>query len=106
MAGHDKGSRSDSTFDDLVVQLRVQPGDDVDLARYATDLDVGLTKEAALARLAATRERIDVLQQRLYAESKRSVVLVVQAMDAAGKDGTIRNVLSGLNPAGVRVESF
>ena len=47
-----------------------------------------------------------MLQQRLFAEEQRSVLLVLQAMDAAGKDGTIRNVLAGLNPAGVRVTSF
>ena len=49
---------------------------------------------------------LDELQQRLSAESKRSLLLVLQALDAAGKDGTIRSIFSGLNPAGVRVTSF
>ena len=106
MADHDRSTRNDTSLDRLVERLRVRPGDEVDLSEHPTDLDVDMTKEAALARLAHTSDRIDVLQQRLYAESKRSVLLVVQAMDAAGKDGTIRNVLTGLNPAGVRVESF
>jgi polyphosphate kinase 2 (PPK2 family) len=93
-------------LDDLIDDLRVGPRDDVDLRKRPTDLDFGMDKEAALARLAETRSRIDVLQQRLYAEGTRSVLLVVQAMDAAGKDGTIRNVLTGLNPAGIHVTSF
>ena len=93
-------------LDDLIDDLRVGPRDDVDLRKRPTDLDFGMDKEAALARLAETRSRIDVLQQRLYAEGTRSVLLVVQAMDAAGKDGTIRNVMTGLNPAGIHVTSF
>ena len=44
--------------------------------------------------------RLDDLHNRLWAEAKRSVLLVLQGMDAAGKDGTIRRVLSGLNPQG------
>ncbi len=100
------GNSKDSRLDDLIEGLRVTPSSELHLAKLATDDDFGMTKDEAIARLAETRDRIDVLQQRLYAESKRSVVLVVQAMDAAGKDGTIRNVLTGLNPAGIRVESF
>jgi len=52
------------------------------------------------------KARLDVLQYRLAAEERRSVLLVLQAMDAAGKDGTIRSILSGMSPAGVDVESF
>ena len=50
--------------------------------------------------------RLDELHDRLWAEAKRSVVLVLQGMDAAGKDGTIRRVLSGLNPQGCEVVNF
>src|SRR4051794_21193809 len=50
--------------------------------------------------------RLDALQERLYAEGKRSLLVVFQAMDAAGKDGTIAHVMGGLNPQGVRVTSF
>ncbi len=91
---------------ELVDRLRVDPDDGFRLADRATEDDFGMTKDEALARLAASRSRIDVLQQRLHAEGERSLLFVIQAMDAAGKDGTIRNVLSGLNPAGIRVESF
>ncbi len=100
------GQREHRALSGLVDRLRVREGDAPDLRRRPTEDDLGLSKDEALARLARTRERIDVLQQRLYAEGERSLLLVVQAMDAAGKDGTLRNVLTGLNPAGIRVTSF
>ena len=103
---HDGSPLDERRLRTAIGRLRVKPGSDLVLAKRATDDDFGMSKEQALARLADTRARIDVLQQRLYAESRRSVLLVVQAMDAAGKDGTIRNVLTGLNPAGIRVSSF
>lgn len=57
----------------------------------------------ALAELAA---EIDALQEVLYAESKRKVLLILQGMDASGKDGTIRHVFSECNPQGIRLASF
>lgn len=57
-------------------------------------------------RLAAANERIAQLQRILYAQDERAVLLVFQAMDAAGKDSTIRAVLTGVNPAGCQVFSF
>ncbi|MBI5087425.1 MAG: polyphosphate kinase 2 family protein, partial [Actinobacteria bacterium] len=95
-----------TSWDDLIDSLRVDPGDDVRLTKRPTRETFGLTKEQALDELGAAKVRLDVLQQRLFAESRRSVLLVLQALDAAGKDGTIRAVFSGLNPAGVRVSSF
>ena len=56
--------------------------------------------------LAALLERLAVLHQRLYAEGTRSLLLVLQGLDASGKDGVIRSVFSGLNPQGCRVISF
>lgn len=52
------------------------------------------------------RERLDKLQQLLYAEHKHALLIVLQAMDAGGKDGTIRHVMSGVNPQGCSVTSF
>jgi PPK2 family polyphosphate:nucleotide phosphotransferase len=95
-----------SSWDDIIDSLRVDPGDPVRLAKRPTRETFGLTKEQALDELGATKVRLDLLQQRLFAESRRSVLLVLQALDAAGKDGTIRAVFSGLNPAGVRVTGF
>ncbi len=112
MAGQDTspsppaGGDADADWVTKVRAMRVEPGTEVHLARLATRDDLGLRKPEALAELDALKERIDLLQQRLFAESRRSVLLVLQAMDAAGKDGTIRQVLSGLNPAGVHVTSF
>ena len=90
----------------IISKLRVAPGERVVLSKRSTDNTFGLSKAEALAELDAIKVRIDTLQQRLFAENRRSVLLVVQAMDAAGKDGTIRSVLSGLNPAGVTVTGF
>ncbi|MGD0498399.1 MAG: polyphosphate kinase 2 family protein [Bryobacteraceae bacterium] len=50
--------------------------------------------------------KLDSLQERLYAEGKRALLIVLQAMDTAGKDGTIRHVMKGINPQGCRVASF
>ncbi len=86
--------------------LRVLAGKSLTLSHHDPAATLGWEKEAAKAELEDVKARIDVLQRRLYAEEKRSLLLVLQAMDAAGKDGTIRNILAGLNPAGIEVSSF
>jgi len=58
------------------------------------------------AHLEKNIARMDDLQYRLYAESRRALLIVLQGMDASGKDGTVRHVMSGLNPQGCRVTSF
>ncbi len=63
-------------------------------------------KRELKAQLKTATEELSDLQEILYAHDKHSVLLVFQAMDAAGKDGTIRAVLSGINPAGCQVYSF
>ena len=63
-------------------------------------------KKASEKALEATVERMDKLQRKLYADDRYSLLLVFQAMDAAGKDSTIRAVLTGVNPAGCQVFSF
>ncbi len=64
------------------------------------------SKEAATKMLAAGVQRLAELQDRLYAQDRWSLLLVFQAMDAAGKDGTIKHVMSGVNPTGCQVFSF
>jgi PPK2 family polyphosphate:nucleotide phosphotransferase len=86
--------------------LRVAPGKDPELDSRSKNATFGLDKAATAETLATMKAEIDLLQQRLYAEERHSVLLVVQAMDAAGKDGTIRTVLTGLNPAGCHVTNF
>lgn len=58
------------------------------------------------AKLDKTLKRLDELQELLYAEKKRALLIVLQGMDAAGKDGTIRHVMSGVSPQGCSVTSF
>jgi PPK2 family polyphosphate:nucleotide phosphotransferase len=68
---------------------------------------LGLRGKAATAAVSQTHvERLAVLQNHLWGEHRRSVLLVLQGLDAAGKDGTIRHVFTGVNPQGCRVISF
>ncbi len=64
------------------------------------------SKAEAEERLQAARDRLRELQSVLYAEHRHALLIVLQAMDAGGKDGTIRHVMRGVNPQGVRVTSF
>jgi PPK2 family polyphosphate:nucleotide phosphotransferase len=66
----------------------------------------GLEKDAAKDMLAAAKKRLGELQERLYAEDRWAVLAILQAMDAAGKDGVIDHVMSGINPLGCEVHSF
>jgi PPK2 family polyphosphate:nucleotide phosphotransferase len=86
-------------------RFRVRPKR-FDLTAFDSGDTAGTDKKASTARREKDLERLAALQERLYAEGRRSLLVVVQAMDAAGKDGTIEHVMSGLNPQGVRVTSF
>jgi PPK2 family polyphosphate:nucleotide phosphotransferase len=81
-----------------------------DHAFRLADLDpgdrAGLNRKQARQRRAADLERLAELQDRLYAEDRRALLVILQGLDASGKDGTIKHVLSGLNPQGVAVTSF
>ena len=92
---------------ELIEKLRVEPGSPPHLAKRDPDARVGAPdKQAGLVRLTERVERLAVLHNRLFAEATRSVLLVLQGLDASGKDGTIRSVLTGVNPQGCRVVSF
>src|SRR5436190_1409784 len=65
-----------------------------------------LDEDRAAELLQKDIERLSDLQEKLYAQDERALLLVFQAMDAAGKDGTIKHVLSGVNPTGCHVTSF
>ena len=86
----------------------VAPGDAPDLDHRPTRSTDGAPgdKEATIAASAELVERLAHLQMRLWAESKHAVLLVLQALDTGGKDGTIRHVLSGVNPQGITVAGF
>jgi PPK2 family polyphosphate:nucleotide phosphotransferase len=89
-------------------RYRVRPGSRIDLSAWdpddtsAFDGDKDEGKEA----LKALNERLEDLQELLWAEQRQRLLVVLQAMDAGGKDGTIRHVFEGVNPQGVRVANF
>ncbi len=85
---------------------RVNPGDKVDLATYDCGATFGRQKDEAEAALAKNLARLTSLQERIYAEAKHPVLIVLQGIDAAGKDGTIRVIAGAFNPQGVPVTSF
>jgi PPK2 family polyphosphate:nucleotide phosphotransferase len=89
-------------------RYRVPPGSTVDLSQWDPDDDALFPagKDAGRQRLRELRTELRELQELLFAEGKHKVLLVLQAMDTAGKDGTIRHVFRGTNPQGVRVASF
>lgn len=84
----------------------VSPGSKVRLADIDPGATHGVDKAAAAERLAKNQDRLAELQYLLYAEARRALLVVLQGIDAGGKDGTIRHVMSGLNPQGVSVTSF
>jgi len=87
--------------------LIVRPGSAAGLEGRDPRDTLGLPgKEEAGEQFKAVLEELSGLQERLYAEGKRSVLLVLQGLDASGKDGTIRRVFTGVNPQGCRVTSF
>lgn len=78
----------------------------LDLRKYPTDLPDLHAKKVLKEAVAEDRDRISDLQELLYARSSHALLLIFQAMDAAGKDSCIRHVLSGVNPQGCQVTSF
>jgi PPK2 family polyphosphate:nucleotide phosphotransferase len=97
-----------SQWKQLAEATRVKPGSKVDLAR---DFDPGrhdeqLGKDDGAVALADAKAALAELQDRFFAQADRALLIILQAIDAAGKDGTIKHVMSGLNPEGVDVYSF
>src|SRR5215831_928606 len=93
---------------EFIKPFRVKPGEKVVLGQ---DFDPGFkagieNKKAGVELLENGRELLAEYQARLAAQDTWAVLVVLQALDAAGKDGTIRHVMSGVNPQGVSVHSF
>ncbi len=85
----------------------VKPGKKFRLADHDPDETAGLDeKTEAAGLLAHLSDRLGTLQKVLYAEHQKSVLIILQGMDASGKDGTISHVMSGVNPQGCSVTSF
>ncbi|RZT93004.1 PPK2 family polyphosphate:nucleotide phosphotransferase [Advenella incenata] len=87
-------------------QFRITNGKKFSLKKCSTDPDVEPDKKTAQKRLQEYVAGIADLQNVLYADNRWSLLLIFQAMDAAGKDSTIKNLLSGVNPQGCEVYSF
>jgi PPK2 family polyphosphate:nucleotide phosphotransferase len=101
--------------DELIERLRVKPGRKVRLKAFDTgwaqmetlaELGKEAVKERARDALNHNLEKLAQVQERLYADDRYSLLIVFQAMDAAGKDSTIKHVMSGVNPQGCQVFSF
>ncbi|MGQ0810432.1 MAG: polyphosphate kinase 2 family protein, partial [Nitrospiraceae bacterium] len=94
-----------------VKEYRINPGATFALDQYDPD-DTGdyksneQGKAKAKHTTAARIEKLSRLQERLYANGQQALLIVLQGMDTSGKDGTIKNVMSGVNPQGCRVVSF
>jgi len=87
--------------------LHARSDADDPLARHKTGSHPGVkNKKAAAAQVATDGERLAGLQERLWAEQARTILLVLQGIDTAGKDGTIEHVIGLVNPLGCRITSF
>ncbi len=87
-----------------ISELRYRTGRELD--DYETTPSLKVTKENALERLEENKVQMAVLQDKLYAEGKAGLLLILQGMDTSGKDSAIKHVLSGMNPQGIEVTSF
>jgi PPK2 family polyphosphate:nucleotide phosphotransferase len=86
--------------------LRIAPGSKVRLETVDANANHGRTKARATDQLQKGLDRLTDLQDRLWAESKHPVLIVLQGIDAAGKDGTVRHVMTAFNPMGCLVTSW
>jgi PPK2 family polyphosphate:nucleotide phosphotransferase len=85
----------------------IKPNKKINLADYSTDSSAKIkSKEQAVSLMEKNIKKMAKLQDMLYADDRYALLLIFQAMDAAGKDSAIKNVMSGLNPQGTQVYSF
>lgn len=88
-------------------KFRVKEGDSVKLGKISTKAGADLPKKAdGIESLKDDNAALQEAQNRLFASSQRSLLIILQGMDASGKDGTVRHVISGVNPQGCRIYSF
>lgn len=90
-----------------IKKLKVAPGQAIRLEDFPTDYNgKTLKKSQAVALLEAGRKHLMEVQDKLYAQNQYSVLIILQAMDASGKDSAVKHIMSGFNPLGVKVYSF
>jgi len=88
-------------------ELRIKPGSLISLGEFDPGWHAAYDSvEAALPKLRSLGQRLDKLQYLMYAERKQSLLIVLQGLDASGKDGTIRNLMRSMNPIGCRLVGF
>ena len=92
--------------DDLPKALRIDSKKDVDLKDKDADRTFGWDEQSAVQALGDNRHRLEDLQYKLYADRRFGLLIVLQAIDGGGKDGTCRHVMSAFNPQGCTVTSF
>jgi PPK2 family polyphosphate:nucleotide phosphotransferase len=88
------------------IATAVKPGKDVKLSDHDPDWTFGFKEAEAREKLEKLSEEVGELQELLFAAKQNSLLVVLQGMDTSGKDGTIKRVMSEVNPQGCRVESF
>ncbi|EHQ30233.1 polyphosphate kinase 2 family protein [Mucilaginibacter paludis] len=93
-------------MENIIKKFKISSGDKFELKNHPTDYAANYKKEDAEAVLAGIISQITTLQTELYAENKHALLIIFQAMDAAGKDSAIAHTMSGLNPQGCQVYSF
>lgn len=86
--------------------VKARPGDKIRLSKIDPDDSGELSKEEAYTRFVDLREEVSLLQEKLFAEHQRSLLILFQAMDTGGKDGALKALCFGLNPAGLEVAGF
>lgn len=91
---------------ELLEKLTAEPGKKHSVSKFATDYTADITKKQSRILLHDNIKLLSQMQEKLYAYNRYAVLIVFQAMDAAGKDGTIKHVMSGINPQGCQVFSF
>ena len=96
--------------DEKIIQLKsllVKPGKNIRMKDFDTRYKgKGLNKKESESLLEEGRKHLAEIQDKLYAHNRYSVLIIFQAMDAAGKDGAVKHIMSGFNPLGVKVYSF
>ncbi len=95
------------SYDKTLAGMLVPPGKKIKLKNYKADVkDKGISKEKGVALMNEGMTHFREMQDMLFASKSHNVLLVIQAMDAAGKDSAVKHVMSGLNPSGVKVHAY
>src|SRR6476661_6800608 len=90
----------------FVRDFRISAGDHIRISDFKPNYRGNDHKHEALEKIEKLRKKMGDLQQRLFAERQRSLLIILQALDAGGKDGVIKHVIGAMNPNGCKVANF